>query len=140
MAAIAGAPLVHVFSLRERGRHYHFFAFPPQRLKLPRRVEREAVLGGCATRFAHDLESVLGRDPLQWYNFYPFWERGKIENREPKAEGSARGQNANAERSAGAQEPDWTEALSSEPEKDKTNPISPALWQAGNNARDLDMG
>jgi hypothetical protein len=29
MAAIAGAPIVTVFSLRESGGHYHFFGFPP---------------------------------------------------------------------------------------------------------------
>jgi len=74
MAAIAGAPLVHVFNVREPGGHYHFFAFPPQRPQMPRRNEREARLRVCAARFARELESILRRDPLQWYNFYPFWD------------------------------------------------------------------
>lgn len=73
MAAIAGAPLVHVFSLREPRGHYHFFGFPPQRPVMPPHNQRDAYLRDCAARFAHDLESVLKRDPLQWYNFYPFW-------------------------------------------------------------------
>ncbi len=75
MAAIAGAPLVHVFSLREPGGHYHFFAFPPQRPVVPPHGERDAYLRDCAGRFATDLETVLRRDPLQWYNFYPFWDQ-----------------------------------------------------------------
>jgi predicted LPLAT superfamily acyltransferase len=74
MASIAGAPLVHVFSLREEGGHYHFFAFPPQHPQLPAHHERDAYLFGCAAKFAADLEFVLKRDPLQWYNFYPFWD------------------------------------------------------------------
>ncbi len=73
MAAIAGAPLVHVFSLRERGFRYRFFGFPAQRPQMPAHEQRDAYLRDCARRFANDLESVLKRDPLQWYNFYRFW-------------------------------------------------------------------
>jgi predicted LPLAT superfamily acyltransferase len=75
MSAIAGAPLVHVFSLREPGGHYHFFGFPPQRPQMPPHHERDAYLQKCAAHFAADLETVLKRDPLQWYNFFPFWEQ-----------------------------------------------------------------
>jgi predicted LPLAT superfamily acyltransferase len=74
MAAIAQAPLVHVFSLREAGGHYHFFGFPPQRPQVPPRRQREACLRECAAQFSRALESIVKRDPLQWYNFYPFWD------------------------------------------------------------------
>jgi len=74
LAAIAKAPLVHVFNLREPGGHYRFFGFPPQRPRMPVHAQRDAYLRDCAGRFAHDLETILKRDPLQWYNFYPFWE------------------------------------------------------------------
>ena len=74
MAAIAGAPLVHVFSMREPGGHYRFFGFPPERPHMPPRPQRDAYLTGCAERFVANMESVLRRDPLQWYNFYPFWK------------------------------------------------------------------
>jgi predicted LPLAT superfamily acyltransferase len=77
MASIAGAPLLHVFSLRETNRHYHFFGFPAQHPQMPARHERDAYLKSCAEKFAYDLESVLNRDPLQWYNFFPFWEEEK---------------------------------------------------------------
>jgi predicted LPLAT superfamily acyltransferase len=73
MAAIAAAPLIHVFSLREPRGHYHFFGFPPQYPQMPPRNERDNYLRECATRFAADLEGVVKRDPLQWYNFFPFW-------------------------------------------------------------------
>jgi predicted LPLAT superfamily acyltransferase len=74
LAAIAGAPLIHVFNLREPGGHYRFFGFSPQRPQMPPHDQRDAFLRDCAARFAHDLEIVLKRDPLQWYNFYPFWD------------------------------------------------------------------
>ncbi len=74
IAAIADAPLMHAFSLRESGGHYRFFGFPPKHLQLPVRNERDAYLRNCAIHFAHNLEAILKRDPLQWYNFYPFWE------------------------------------------------------------------
>ena len=73
MAAAAKAPLVHVFSMRESGGHYHFFGFPAERPEMPAHHERDAYLRQCAQSFADNLESVLKRDPLQWYNFYAFW-------------------------------------------------------------------
>jgi predicted LPLAT superfamily acyltransferase len=85
MAAIAGAPLVHVFSLREAGGHYHFFGFPPQRPQLPSHHERDAYLQKCAALFAANLESVLQRDPLQWYNFFPFWEQSVAASRRTRS-------------------------------------------------------
>ncbi|HEU6449159.1 MAG TPA: hypothetical protein VFV23_12040 [Verrucomicrobiae bacterium] len=75
MASIAGAPLVHVFSLRGRGGRYHFIGFPPQHPKMPPHDQRPGYLKNCALNFAQDLETVLKRDPFQWYNFYPFWEK-----------------------------------------------------------------
>ena len=74
LASIAGAPLMHVFSLREPGGQYRFFGFPPQHPRMPVHHERDAYLKNCASCFARDLESVLRRDPFQWYNFYPFWD------------------------------------------------------------------
>jgi predicted LPLAT superfamily acyltransferase len=74
MASIAGAALMHVFSCREPGRRYRFFGFPAQHPQMPAHHERAAYLKKCAANYAGDLESVLRRDPFQWYNFFPFWE------------------------------------------------------------------
>lgn len=74
MAAIAGAPIVQVFSLREPRGHYHFFGFPPLEPQRPPHHERDAHLKKCATQFAERLEAIVKRDPFQWYNFFPFWE------------------------------------------------------------------
>lgn len=74
LAAIAGAPLVTVFNLREPGGHYRFFGSPPQHHEMPQHHLRDAYLRDCAACFARELEGIVKRDPLQWYNFYPFWE------------------------------------------------------------------
>jgi len=74
LAAIAGSPLVEVFSLRQRGGHYQFYGFPALLPFHPPHHQRDAHLRQCAAQFAANLESVVRRDPLQWYNFFPFWE------------------------------------------------------------------
>ena len=74
IASIAGAPLMHVFSLRETGNRYRFFGSEPKYPRMPAHQERDAYLKECAAGFARDMESVVRRDPFQWYNFFPFWD------------------------------------------------------------------
>jgi len=74
LASIAGVPLVHVFNIREPRGHYRFFGFPPQYPETPSPDQRQESLRKYALQFSRDLESILKRDPLQWYNFFPFWE------------------------------------------------------------------
>jgi predicted LPLAT superfamily acyltransferase len=83
LAAIANAPLVSVFNLREQGGHYRFFGFPAQRPEMPLYNQRDAYLKDCAAQFAQNLETILKRDPLQWYNFYPFWEQPELPTQPP---------------------------------------------------------
>jgi predicted LPLAT superfamily acyltransferase len=73
LAAIAGSPLVEVFSLRQQGGHYQFYGFPAVQPYHPPHHQRDAHLRVCAAQFAANLESVVRRDPLQWYNFFHFW-------------------------------------------------------------------
>lgn len=87
MASIAGAALMHVFSHREPGGHYRFLGFPPQHPQMPAHHERAAYLKKCVANYARDLESVMRRDPFQWYNFFPFWENGGPAATDPKTEG-----------------------------------------------------
>jgi predicted LPLAT superfamily acyltransferase len=74
LAAVAGAPLIQTFAMRERGFRYRLIAFPPDPMQLPPRDRRRAFLESCARRYAERLESMLRRYPDQWYNFYPFWD------------------------------------------------------------------
>jgi predicted LPLAT superfamily acyltransferase len=45
---------------------------------MPAHHERDAYLKKCAGNFAYELESMMHRDPFQWYNFFPFWEEDKV--------------------------------------------------------------
>jgi predicted LPLAT superfamily acyltransferase len=85
LAAIADAPLVQVFSLRQRGGHYQFYGLPPVRPYRPPHHERTAHLRKCATEFAANLERIVRLDPLQWYNFFPFWDEPANAGDIPKA-------------------------------------------------------
>jgi predicted LPLAT superfamily acyltransferase len=74
VAAVSGAPLVHAFTMRERSYYYHLYAYPPEHLSLGRRAERRSQLEGWVRRFAGRLEDTLRKYPLQWHNFYSFWD------------------------------------------------------------------
>ncbi len=85
LAAVTGAPLVQVFSFREKGFRYRFTGFPPERLEPPSRDERRAFLEACVRRYVERLESMVRKHPHQWYNFYPFWEKTGHEHRRDDA-------------------------------------------------------
>jgi predicted LPLAT superfamily acyltransferase len=73
LAALSGAPLVHVFAMRVRAYQYHFTAFPAEHPALEGRERRRQQLETWAGRFAGRLEQKLREHPLQWHNFYDFW-------------------------------------------------------------------
>jgi predicted LPLAT superfamily acyltransferase len=78
LAAMADSPLIMVFNLRERGGHYRFYGFPALHPQMPAHHLRDDYLKNCARGFAQNLETIVRRDPLQWYNFYPFWEKSEL--------------------------------------------------------------
>ncbi len=74
VAALSGAPLIHTFAVRRQVRSYHFYAYPPQHLAFGSRRDRPQQLAQWAALFVQRLETHLKNHPLQWYNFYDFWE------------------------------------------------------------------
>jgi predicted LPLAT superfamily acyltransferase len=74
LAAATGAPLIHVFAVREKLRSYRFLSFPAQHVPRERGPAQAAILNRCATQYVEHLTSVLKEYPFQWYNFYPFWD------------------------------------------------------------------
>ena len=74
LAAALGCPLHAMVCTRENGRyrlHAHRLA---ERVHLPRQ-RREAALGEMAAAYAGWLEARLRAAPLDWFNFYPFWDQ-----------------------------------------------------------------
>ena len=76
LSAASGAPIFHVFSLREKIGQYRFFAHPAKA------VGRELLRAGddairpYVLQFVERLTHVVRQYPFQWCNFYPFWEAG----------------------------------------------------------------
>jgi len=74
-AAVRGAPLIHAFAMRVRTYRYHFRAYPPEHPAFGDRTDRTPMLREWMGRFVRRLEETVRQYPLQWHNFYDFWER-----------------------------------------------------------------
>ena len=74
VAALSGAPLIHTFAVRRQVCSYHLYAYPPQHLAFGSRQDRPKQLEQWVSSFVERLEAHLKSYPLQWYNFYEFWE------------------------------------------------------------------
>jgi predicted LPLAT superfamily acyltransferase len=73
VAALMACPVYVMFCLREGDCHRVYFELLAERIELPRQ-NKEAALAGWASRYACCLERYTLRDPLQWYNFYDYWD------------------------------------------------------------------
>ncbi len=79
LASLLKCPVYLMFGLREKsGLKIHFELFS-ERLILPRR-ERAASLKMIAQSFADRLAGYCLRAPLEWFNFYDFWEGSDEKN------------------------------------------------------------
>ena len=74
LAAALGCPLF-TLACTHAGRGYRIcFARLCERVLLPR-AQREAALIAHATRYADWLQAQLRNAPLDWFNFFPFWDQ-----------------------------------------------------------------
>lgn len=74
-AAITGAPIVVCFLMQEGDREYHLHIDQPIFINAPRRgPQRRAALEAAAQAWATRLERQVRRYPMQWHNFFDFWE------------------------------------------------------------------
>lgn len=73
LASVLECPVYLMFCLQEQ-RHYHliFESFAEQ-IHLPRKTRQQA-LQDLICRYAERLEQQTCRYPLQWFNFYDFWQ------------------------------------------------------------------
>lgn len=74
LAATLGCPM-YTMACLHRGNGYHV-RFDPflEHLKLPR-ASREQALAGYAQAFADWLQQQVVQAPLDWFNFFPFWDQ-----------------------------------------------------------------
>jgi predicted LPLAT superfamily acyltransferase len=72
LAALLDCPVHLLFCLRRSGRNHVYFERFTERFAWDR-SERDALLQREAQRFADRLAHYVRLEPLQWFNFYPFW-------------------------------------------------------------------
>ena len=72
LASVLECPVHLLFCLRRpTGYRVYFEPFCTQ--VRWQRSQRDAIIADLAQRFAERLEHYLLMEPLQWFNFYPFW-------------------------------------------------------------------
>jgi predicted LPLAT superfamily acyltransferase len=72
LASVLECPVHLLFCLRRpAGYQVYFEPFCTQ--VSWQRAQRDAIIADLAQRFAARLEHYLLMEPLQWFNFYPFW-------------------------------------------------------------------
>lgn len=74
MASVLGCPLYTMFALRQGERHELHFECLRERVVLPRATRAQA-LDDLAADYAARLERHARRAPLEWFNFYDFWQQ-----------------------------------------------------------------
>lgn len=74
LAAALGCPLFAMACTHEGAGYRLCFERFSDRVVLPRGA-RDAALGAQATRFAQWLEAQVRLSPLDWFNFFPFWDQ-----------------------------------------------------------------
>jgi predicted LPLAT superfamily acyltransferase len=73
MASVLECPVYMLFSARRGQRHEVHFERLRESVRLPRKG-REQALAGLAADYARRLEFHCAAAPLQWFNFYDFWD------------------------------------------------------------------
>lgn len=72
LAHVLECPVLLFFCLRESGTYSLFVEAFAENIRLPRKG-RDAAAAAWAARYAARLAEYATRFPLQWYNFYDFW-------------------------------------------------------------------
>ncbi len=68
-------PVSFVFAMKEHKKHYHFYATAPVFYQQQtNRQKRDDTLQEIITSYIREMEKILQKYPLQWFNYYDFWE------------------------------------------------------------------
>ena len=80
LASLLNCPVYTVFCLRESENNYSaYFEHFKDAVELPR-GNREQALEGVVQQFAKRVETYCLKQPMQWFNFYEFWEDEEPQN------------------------------------------------------------
>jgi predicted LPLAT superfamily acyltransferase len=74
LSAILECPVQLIFCLKRADRYHIIFEHFSDRITIPRR-KRTEILEDYASRYAARLEHYCATEPLQWFNFFDFWDQ-----------------------------------------------------------------
>jgi len=75
LAAKYGVPISFATAFRERNKHYQFYAMLPVYIEYPGDIKkRKEEIFNKSKLYINELEKSIKKYPLQWFNYYPFWE------------------------------------------------------------------
>jgi len=78
LASYFRVPVSYVFAIKESLNSYKFFATPIRMIPFTRNpARREEILVDSIKEYVSELEKIVRKYPLQWYNYYDFWEKEK---------------------------------------------------------------
>lgn len=85
LSALLGAPVFLFYGVRTGTRRYHISLERFDDRVVLRRETRAADLRHYVQRYASALERACRAHPLQWFNFFPFWEHHHARPAQPAA-------------------------------------------------------
>jgi predicted LPLAT superfamily acyltransferase len=74
MASQFNVPISFVSTMKETDTHYHFYASPPAMIEGENKKEKIKSIENMAQRYASELEKMIKKYPLQWFNYHDFWQ------------------------------------------------------------------
>ncbi len=75
LALLLKCPVYTLFCLKQNDKQVVFFDHFSDPLNVPRK-QRTAAIQQCVEDFAQRLQQYCIKQPLQWFNFYDFWQDG----------------------------------------------------------------
>ncbi len=75
LAAQFDVPFCFVHTMKETNSHYHFYSTPPMKIKFSDPKSKLADIKAKTELYASELEKMMRKYPLQWFNYYNFWEK-----------------------------------------------------------------
>jgi predicted LPLAT superfamily acyltransferase len=73
LATTFRVPVSMVFACKESSTHYHLFATEPKEYFVHRRAGAEMAMND----FVQQLEIMVRKYPVQWFNYYDFWKSAR---------------------------------------------------------------
>ncbi len=74
LASLLKCPVYTLFCLKQRDKQVIYFERFSDGLSFPRK-QREVMIQRCAQKYADCLQKYCLKEPLQWFNFYDFWQQ-----------------------------------------------------------------